>query len=207
MKLDCFYPIVDSADWIERFVPLGIRLIQLRIKNSDKSTIEVAIARAKTLCSKYNCTLVINDYWESAINLQCNFVHLGQEDLEGADLNAIKRAGIHFGVSTHCEEELDKALSVNPNYIALGPIYPTTLKPMQWAPQGLNKISQWKKRMKEMPLVGIGGITIHQAVDVLNSGADSAAVVSDLIFNNNPENRVLEWLKVTQKWRQDAVCS
>ncbi|WP_375696752.1 thiamine phosphate synthase [Bartonella sp. AC70YNML] len=201
MKLDPFYLIVDNADWIERLLPLGIKLVQLRMKHENQQIIRQHIKRAKNICNKLGTQLIINDHWEIAIDEKCNFIHLGQEDLSNADLHAIRKSGIKVGLSTHDEHELDIALSANPEYIALGPIYPTILKKMKWMPQGLEKIKQWRKRIGALPLVGIGGLTPERAVSVLNAGANSAAVVTDVILHKKPEERVQQWIKVTQTWR------
>ncbi|WP_142416364.1 thiamine phosphate synthase [Bartonella massiliensis] len=201
MKLDPFYLIVDNADWIERLVPLGVKLIQLRMKDEDLQTIRQHIKRAKNICDQWGAQLIINDHWRIAIDEKCNFIHLGQEDLSNADLPAIRRNGIRFGLSTHDEHELDSALSVNPDYIALGPIYPTILKKMKWQPQGLEKIKQWRKRIGTLPFVAIGGLSPERAINVLKAGANSAAVVTDIILHKKPEERVQQWLTVTQPWR------
>ncbi|ABM45287.1 thiamine-phosphate pyrophosphorylase [Bartonella bacilliformis str. Heidi Mejia] len=201
MKLDPFYLIVDNADWIERCVPLGIKLVQLRIKNKDTELIRHHIKRAKNICDQFGAQFIVNDYWEIAIDEKCDFIHLGQEDLNNADIPAIRKNGIKFGLSTHDEYELDIALSFCPEYIALGPIYPTILKKMKWPPQGLEKIKQWKKLIGPLPLVGIGGLTPERAINVLQVGANSAAAITDIILHKKPKERVQQWIKVTQKWR------
>ncbi|WP_455481095.1 thiamine phosphate synthase [Bartonella sp. B12(2025)] len=201
MKLDPFYLIVDNADWVERLVPLGIKLIQLRMKNESPKVISQHIKRAKNICDKLGAQLIINDHWRIAIDEKCNFIHLGQEDLSNADLHAIRKNGVRLGLSTHSEHELDIALSVNPDYIALGPIYPTILKKMKWKPQGLEKIKQWRKQIGALPLVGIGGLTPERAIGVLKAGANSAAVVTDIILHEKPEQRVQQWIKMTKAWR------
>ncbi|WP_336294078.1 thiamine phosphate synthase [Bartonella sp. CB169] len=201
MKLDPFYLIVDNADWVERLVPLGVKLIQLRMKNENPKAISQHIKRAKSICYRLGAQLIINDHWTIAIDEKCNFIHLGQEDLRNADLPAIRKNGIRFGLSTHSVHELDIALSVSPDYIALGPIYPTILKKMKWKPQGLEKIKQWRKRIGTLPLVGIGGLTPERAIDVLKAGVNSAAVVTDIILHEKPDQRVQQWIKVTQAWR------
>src|SRR5947208_12950702 len=100
--------------------------------------------------------LVVNDYWRAAIVAGAKHLHLGQEDLAGADLKAIRDAGLTLGISTHDDEELEIALRARPDYIALGPIFPTTLKSMRFAPQGIPRISEWKRRIGNIPLVAIG---------------------------------------------------
>ncbi len=196
--LDPFYMIVDSSDWIARLLPCGVRLVQLRIKDAPDDTLRAEIDKAKALCELAGAQLIINDYWRHAIDAGCDFIHLGQSDLDAADLPAIRRAGLSFGVSTHDEAELDRALAAGPDYIALGPIYPTILKKMPFAPQGLARIGEWRKRVGDIPLVGIGGITLERAAGVLNAGADCAAVVTDITLNPNPEQRARDWAKATR---------
>lgn len=201
MRLDPFYPIFDSADWIKRLVPLGIRLVQLRMKNKAPAIVRRNIREAKAVCARYQCRLVINDDWQLAIEEACSFVHLGQEDLAAADLAALRQAGLKLGVSTHDEAELERALAVRPDYIALGPIYPTTVKKMPWAPQGLARISLWKQKAGTLPLVAIGGLNVERLAGVFSHHCDSAAVITDIVMNENPEKRVRQWIEETQKWR------
>jgi thiamine-phosphate pyrophosphorylase len=201
MKLDPFYLIVDSAAWIERLVPLGVKLVQLRIKDMDEAGLRREIAAAKTICARHGCQLIVNDYWRLAIDEGCDFVHLGQEDLAEADVAAIRHAGMKLGLSTHDDAELDTALAAKPDYVALGPVYPTILKAMKWAPQGLDRIAIWKERVGAVPLVAIGGLNIERIPGVLAQGADSAAVVTDITLNADPEARTREWLAATAQWR------
>lgn len=201
MRLDPFYLIVDSAAWIGRLVPLGVKLVQLRIKDRPLARIRADIRAAKTICATHGCRLIVNDYWQLAIEEGCDFIHLGQEDLKAANLGAIRDAGLKLGLSTHDEAELENALAVNPDYIALGPIYPTILKAMAWAPQGLERIGHWKATIGDIPLVAIGGLTVERIASVLQNGANSAAVVTDIARNRDPEARALEWIASTSKWR------
>jgi thiamine-phosphate pyrophosphorylase len=200
--LDPFYLIVDSADWIARLLPHGVRLVQLRVKDQPESVIHREISTAKRLCGAAGAQLVVNDYWQAAIELGCDYIHLGQEDLDGADLPAIRRAGIRLGVSTHDEAELERGLATDPDYIALGPIYPTILKKMPFAPQGLERLGLWKRRIGTIPLVGIGGISLDRALGVLDSGADSAAVVTDITLNPDPEARTRAWATTTRPYAE-----
>jgi len=196
MKLPRVYPIVDSAAWIGRLAPSGVRLVQLRIKERSDAWVEEEIRRARALCAAHAIQLIVNDYWRLALATGCDFVHLGQSDLDGADLAALRRAGVRLGVSTHDEAELERALSLSPEYVALGPIYPTTLKVMPWAPQGLARIGTWKRRIGMLPLVAIGGITLARLPELFAAGADVAAVVSDISTAADPQIRVREWLEV-----------
>lgn len=201
IKLDPFYLIVDSADWIEKLIPLGVKLVQLRMKNTPDEVLRRHIQRSKLVCKQFHCQLIINDYWKIAIDEKCDFVHLGQEDLADANVNEIRKAGLKLGISTHDTSELNKALAAKPDYVALGPIYQTILKKMKWQPQGLDKLAHWKKLIGDLPLVAIGGLNPERAKAALNAGADSAAVVTDIIMSENPEQRVKQWLEATQKWR------
>ncbi|MET2829237.1 thiamine phosphate synthase [Mesorhizobium shangrilense] len=201
MKLDPFYLIVDSTAWIERLVPLGVRLVQLRIKTMDEAGLRAEIRKAKALCARYRCQLIINDYWRLAIKEGCDFVHLGQEDLQTADLSRIRAAGVRLGLSTHDDIELETAMFAEPDYIALGPIYPTILKKMKWAPQGIERISEWKRRVAPIPLVAIGGLNPDRLDGVFAAGADSAAVVTDITLKDDPEARTREWIEKTDRWR------
>lgn len=201
MKLDPFYLIVDSAAWIERLVPLGVKLVQLRIKEMDETALRQEIRRARDLCSRHRCQLILNDHWRLAIEEGCDFVHLGQEDLAAADLATIRRSGLRLGLSTHDHAELATALSAKPDYVALGPVYPTILKKMKWAPQGLERLAEWKERVAPLPLVAIGGLSPERLDGVFSHGADSAAVVTDITLNRDPEARTREWIAATDRWR------
>lgn len=191
---DVFYPIVPSAAWVARLAPLGVRTMQLRIKEASSDVVRREIAEALEAAKSTGCRLVVNDYWQEAIDLGASELHLGQEDLSAADLPAIHRAGIALGISTHSEEELETALAANPYYVALGPIYETKLKAMKWAPHGLERIGEWRRRIGALPLVAIGGITPERAGLVLQAGADSAAVITDFMTAPHPEARVRLWL-------------
>jgi thiamine-phosphate pyrophosphorylase len=189
-----FYPIVPDSGWIARIVPLGVKAVQLRIKDAEADEIEQGIKGALKTCRAHGCQLIVNDYWRQAIDLGADYIHLGQEDLAEADMKAIRKAGIRLGVSTHTDEELDIALATEPDYVALGPIYETTLKKMKYAPQGLGRIGEWKRRIS-CPLIAIGGITLERAPSVYAAGADSIAVVTDIVMNTAPEARIASWLE------------
>jgi thiamine-phosphate pyrophosphorylase len=198
MTLSRFYPIFDSAAWIARMLPLGLRFVQLRIKDRPEPELRAEIARAHALCATAGARLVVNDHWRLAIDEGCDFVHLGQEDLDTADLPAIRRAGLALGVSTHDEAELDRALATDPAYVALGPVYPTILKAMTWREQGLDRVAAWKRAIGDLPLVAIGGLTVERAAGVFAAGADIASVVTDITLNPDPEARLRAWVGATR---------
>jgi thiamine-phosphate pyrophosphorylase len=204
VRLDPFYPILPDAAWLARLLPHGIKLVQLRLKDKPQRVINAEIETAIALCAAHRCQLVVNDYWREAIDLGASFVHLGQEDLAASDLTAIRAAGLKIGVSTHSREELETALAAGADYVALGPIYETKLKAMKWSPQGLPRLGEWRAEIS-CPLVAIGGITLDRAATVLAAGADSAAVVTDIVTSEDPDLRVKNWIAATAPWRSPST--
>jgi thiamine-phosphate pyrophosphorylase len=191
---DRFYPVVDSLAWVERLTKLGVGTIQLRAKDLDDADALQIVTDALAITQGTQAKLVVNDYWRAAVVAGAKYLHLGQEDLADADLKAIREAGLSLGVSTHDDAELETALAAKPDYVALGPIFFTTLKSMRFAPQGIPKITEWKKRIGDIPLVAIGGIKFEHAAEIFAAGADSIAVVSDVTQNADPDARVRQWL-------------
>lgn len=172
------YPVVETVEWIDRLLACGVRTIQLRIKDRQEDEVEQQIADAIALGTRYNARLFINDYWRLAIKHQAYGVHLGQEDLNVANLDAIHAAGLRLGLSTHDDAELDRALAEQPSYVALGHVFPTRTKEMPSAPQGLEELSRHVKRLQGISTVAIGGISLQRAPAVLATGVGSIAVVS-----------------------------
>jgi thiamine-phosphate pyrophosphorylase len=193
---DRFYPVVDSVAWVARLAKLGVGTVQLRAKDLDDGAALQIVTDALAVVKDTRTKLVVNDYWRAAVVAGAKHLHLGQEDLAEADLGAIRDAGLTLGISTHDDEELATALRAKPDYIALGPIFPTTLKSMRFAPQGIPKITEWKKRIGSVPLVAIGGIKLEQSAAIFAAGADSIAVVSDVTQHADPDARVRAWLQM-----------
>lgn len=196
--LDRFYPVFDNSDWLKFLLPMGIKLVQLRVKDMSEEETRAEIRRGKALCEDYDAQLIVNDYWRMAIEEGCDYVHLGQEDLDDADVPAIRNAGLKLGVSTHDHAELQRALVLEPDYVALGPVYPTILKKMKWTEQGLGRVTEWKGLIGDIPLVAIGGMSVERAPGAFEAGADIIAAVTDITFNDDPEARVAEWLEATR---------
>lgn len=193
--MERFYLIAGHVGRLELLVPHGVKLVQLRLKDAPAPEVRRQIARARDFCAVHGCQLVVNDYWQAALDLNCSYVHLGQEDMDTADFAALRRQGVRFGLSTHDESELERALALGPEYVALGPVYPTLLKKMKWGPQGLERVSRWKQIAGETPLVAIGGLTPERLPGVFAAGADSAAVVTDIQLADDPEARTREWVE------------
>jgi thiamine-phosphate pyrophosphorylase len=198
MPLDPFYPIVDSAAWVSRLIGVGAKLIQLRVKDNDSAMLESEAREALDLCQKAGAQLILNDYWRVAIDIGADYIHLGQEDLDTADMPAIRAGGIRVGISTHDDDELSRALKLEPDYIALGPIFPTILKAMRFGPQGLDRIGEWKRRIGSIPLVAIGGLNVERGRACLAAGADIVSAVTDITLNADPEARAREWIEATR---------
>ncbi|PWE32810.1 thiamine phosphate synthase [Maritimibacter sp. 55A14] len=198
MTLDRFYPIFESAAWLGRMLPHGVKLVQLRIKEATPNRLAHEIDVARELCAEHGAQLVVNDHWQEAIEAGCDFVHLGQEDLDDADVPAIRRAGMKLGISTHDHAELERALMLDPDYVALGPIFPTRLKQMAFGPQGIDRITEWKALIGARPLVAIGGFSVERAAPAFAAGADVVSVVTDITLHDDPGARCREWVETTR---------
>lgn len=172
------YPVVDRVEWVERLLGAGVRTIQLRIKDKPDDDVEADIAAAIRLSQRYEARLFINDYWRLAIKHRAYGVHLGQEDMDVANLDAIGDAGLRLGLSTHDHLEMARALEARPSYIALGHVFPTNTKQMPSAPQGIAQLAAHIKTLGDYPTVAIGGISIDRVPSVLATGVGSIAVVS-----------------------------
>jgi hydroxymethylpyrimidine kinase/phosphomethylpyrimidine kinase/thiamine-phosphate diphosphorylase len=196
------YPIVDSVLWLKRLLPLGITTIQLRIKNNPN--VEHEIQQSVLLAQQYNTRLFINDYWELAIQHGAYGVHLGQEDLNDADLERIQHAGLRLGVSTHCQEEVTRAETIEPSYIAIGPVFHTTSKMMPFAPQGIEQLKHWQ-RVLDYPLVAIGGISQKNIDDVLKTNVDGIALISAITQADDPEKSARELLATVNQYQSSHV--
>ncbi len=191
-----FYPIFPASEWLEYLLPVGIKMVQLRLRDMPEEDMREEIRRSVDLCDSYNATLVVNDHWELAIEEEAPFVHLGQEDLDDADIHAIRSAGIRLGISTRDHLDLDRALMLEPDYITLGPIHQS--KTRHGYPLGLEPIAEWKELIGHVPLCAVGGITLKRAAAVFDAGADMVAVTTDITGHDDPELRVQEWLEKTE---------
>lgn len=195
------YPVVDSADWVNRLLTIGIKTLQLRLKKTDKAFLQSEIASAVDMAEQHSdIRFFVNDHWRIAIDSGAYGVHLGQEDLHDADLLEIEQAGLRLGISTHSYWELARALAVNPSYIALGPIYETDSKQMPWKPQGLERLSQWTRMLEgHTPLVAIGGIDVERAQHLKTTGVGSVAMISAITRAPDYQQVTRELIKLWQK--------
>ncbi|WP_274572242.1 thiamine phosphate synthase [Neisseria leonii] len=182
-----FYAVVPDAQWVARMAAAGADTVQLRNKTLSGAALEAEIRRSVAVCRDTAVQLFINDYWEQAIDAEAYGVHLGQEDMDSADLAAIAKAGLRLGISTHSTDELDRALAVCPSYVACGAVFPTTTKVLKSEPQGLENLRRYVQQAGSTPVVAIGGIDLDNAQAVLKTGAASLAVVRAVTEAADPE--------------------
>lgn len=192
-----FYPVVPNARWVQRLLDWGVRTIQLRIKAADHDAEDIAweVRTAIEAGSRVpGAQVFINDHWQLALDHGAYGVHLGQEDLDTADIAALREAGIRLGLSTHTPAELARAKAVQPSYLAIGPVYPTTLKVMPYEPVGLERLKLWAQDAAPYPVVAIGGISLALMDGVIACGVDGVAVVSAVTLAADPQEAARQGL-------------
>ncbi len=190
------YPVVDRAHWLDTLLPLGINIIQLRVKDLQGGELKQEIQQAIKIAREYDAKLFINDYWQLAIECEAYGVHLGQEDLELADLQAISDAGVRLGLSSHCFFEVARAKTIKPSYIAFGPVFETQSKDMPWIPQGPNGLKYWRAHLPNVPMVAIGGIHGERFTKVKETGVDSIAMISAITEAENPKQAAMNYMEL-----------
>ncbi len=181
------YAVLPTAEWIDRMVQAGVPTLQLRFKSDDEQTIRREVRAAMRAIAGTSVRLFINDHWQIGIEEGAYGVHLGQEDIDDTPLEPLRAAGVRLGISTHGYAEMLHAEAFQPSYLALGAVFPTTLKRMQTAPQGLGRLFAYAKLMQHKPLVAIGGIDQEQFPVVMQSGVGSIAVVRAITGARDPE--------------------
>ena len=197
-----FYPVVHDAAWVQRLLGWGVRTVQLRFKAAGHTPagiereVRAAVAAGRAVPG---AQVFINDHWQLALAAGAYGVHLGQEDLDTADLDALRKAGIRLGLSTHTPAELARAKAAQPSYLAIGPIYPTTLKVMPYEPVGLERLKAWASQAAPYPVVAIGGISLERMPGVLACGVDGVAVVSAVTLAENPQLAALDGLRLAAR--------
>lgn len=197
-----FYPVVPDAAWVQRLLGWGVRTIQLRCKPADHTPGEIACqVRAAVTAGQAvpGAQVFINDHWQLALAAGAYGVHLGQQDLDTADLVALRRAGLRLGLSTHTPAEQARAKAVQPSYLAIGPIYPTTLKVMPYEPVGLARLKDWAAQAAPCPAVAIGGISLALMPGVMACGVDGVAVVSAVTLAADPQQAALAGLRLAAR--------
>jgi thiamine-phosphate diphosphorylase len=198
-----FYPIVNRAYLVEKLLSLGVQTVQIRIKDLKDKDLEDEIKNAIEISKNYeNSQLFINDEWELALKYRAFGVHLGQEDIDSVssdDFQQMADSGIRLGISTHNEIEIEKALKINPSYISIGPIFPTKSKNLPYKTHGIDGFAEMRKKI-DVPVVALAGVTLENGEDLLKSGADGIAVMSDILSSENMDFRVSKWLSLFRKY-------
>lgn len=181
------YAVLPTADWVGRMARAGVPTLQLRYKSEDAAAVRREVQAAVEAVRGTSSLLFINDHWREAIAAGAYGVHLGQEDMEIADFAAIRAAGLRLGLSSHGYAEMVRADGLSPSYIAMGAVYPTTLKRMATAPQGPGRLAAYARLMRDYPGVGIGGISAAELPEIKATGVGSLAVVRAITAQNDPE--------------------
>lgn len=192
------YPIVESAEWVQKLLAVGVRTVQLRIKRSLTAEIEREIRTAVALGNEYGAHVYINDHWQVALDAGAYGVHLGQDDLDEEALRAIERAGCRLGLSTHSDAEIERALVYRPSYIAIGTVFNSPSKNMTYEPLGVDEFARLRATVP-CPVVAIGGITVETAPLLIAAGADGIAVISDVTRATDLPARINEWRSLFAK--------
>jgi len=183
------YPVIDRAYKLTALYEAGVTTAQLRVKDMQGDKLEAEIIEAIRISSEYNTRLFINDFWELAIQHGAYGVHLGQEDIQDANVRSIHRAGLRLGISTHTTAEIDIALDFEPSYVAIGPIYKTNSKEMVYDPVGLEDLQRWSANV-DYPVVAIGGINLGNMEEVLRTGsADGIAMIGGVLDESKEVSR------------------
>lgn len=186
------YAVLPDAAWVGRMARAGVPTVQLRFKSEDASAVQSEVKAAVEAVKGTGALLFINDHWQAAIAAGAYGVHLGQEDLDTADLAAIRAAGLRLGLSTHGYAEMLRADQHAPSYIAMGAVYPTTLKRMATAAQGPGRLRAYVSVLRDYPLVAIGGIDANRLPEVMASGVGSVGVVRALVAAADPEQQAAQ---------------
>ncbi|WP_066707576.1 thiamine phosphate synthase [Curvibacter delicatus] len=197
------YAVLPDAAWVGRMARAGVPTVQLRFKSDDASAIQREVQAAVDAVRGTDARIFINDHWQAAIAAGAYGVHLGQEDMDVADLAAIRAAGLRLGLSSHGYAEMLRADRVSPSYIAMGAVFPTTLKRMATAPQGAGRLHAYARLMRDYPLVAIGGIDASKLPEVLASGVGSVAVVRAITGADNPEAAAAQLQSLMTPLRSD----
>ena len=205
--LDCgirpmgIYPVVDRAYKLTALYKAGVTTGQLRVKDMSGDVLENEIKEAIRISREYNCRLFINDFWELAIKHKAYGVHLGQEDIQNADIHAIYRAGLRLGISTHTTAELAIAIHFEPSYVAIGPIYETNSKEMVYNPVGLEDLKRWSQGV-DYPIVAIGGINLNNIEEVVKTGSADAVAMIQGVLEENGEVSHLKTVMLVDKFNR-----
>jgi hydroxymethylpyrimidine kinase/phosphomethylpyrimidine kinase/thiamine-phosphate diphosphorylase len=186
------YAVVDSAGWVDRVAAAGVTTVQLRIKQASSPHLDEEVRAAVAAARTHGARLFINDHWQLALRHGAYGVHLGQQDLADADLEALSAAGVRLGISSHAPWEVCRAWALRPSYVACGPVHATRTKAMPWTPQGEGNLAYWCALLP-LPVVAIGGMDAARAGEAAQCGADGIAVLSGIVSSPDPEGAIARY--------------
>jgi len=184
-------------DLVKAFLSGGATFLQLRAKSLGGGAFLDLAAEAIALAHAAGARVVVNDRADIARLSQADGVHVGQDDLSPSQVRTLIGAEATVGLSTHTVEQIDRALEEPVNYVAIGPVFGSVTKSTGYDRVGLVMVGEAAKRAhaRGLPLVAIGGITLHTATSVIDAGAASVAVIGDLVATGDPEVRVRDYLR------------
>ena len=191
------YPVLADVNILQQLLALGVRTVQLRIKDKNDPQLLAKIKRAVFLGKQYHVRVFIDDYVDLAIAAGAYGVHLGMEDVRTASLHKIAAAGLRLGLSTHGPYELLKAMQLKPSYVALGHIFPTNSKQMPSKPQGVYKLAHAQHMAQgRVPTVAIGDIKLYNVARVLDCGVGSVALITGITDAPDVIATAAKWLQL-----------
>ncbi len=189
LNLPKIYPITDTrltklshAEQVERLIKGGARFIQLREKYASPKKFYDDAKTAIEIARKTSVKIIINDRVDIALALKADGVHLGQDDLPPAKAREILGEKAIIGFSTHSIEQAIEAVKLPIDYVAIGPVFATTTKENPDDVVGIEGVKRVREAIGNFPLVAIGGISAENVSQILESGADSAAVIKSILF-------------------------
>lgn len=177
------------------FLEGGARLIQIRAKPLASGPLLEIADRLVALAGPYDAVIIVNDRADVARMTRTAGVHVGQDDISPSDARAIVGRDAVVGYSTHTVEQVEAAVGEPVTYIAVGPVFGTRTKDTGYEAVGLDLVSAAAARAGQIPIVGIGGISLDNAKSVLDAGASAVAVISDLVSTGDPRRRVAAYLE------------
>jgi thiamine-phosphate pyrophosphorylase len=194
--------VADHAGWTlvdlaAAYLRGGARFLQVRAKAASGAWLLDAASAIVALAHAEHAIVIVNDRADIARLAGADGVHVGQDDLAPASVRSIVGTERLVGVSTHTIEQIDAAVLEPVDYVAIGPVFGTSTKSTAYEAVGLDRVRAAARaaRARGLPIVAIGGITLDRAADVIEAGAASVAVISDLLASGDPEVRVREYVR------------
>jgi len=188
---------VPESECAQELVDAGVRLLQYRNKKASACELFECSKRLSSLLTPQDVTFVVNDRADVAWAAGASGVHVGQEDLEAEAARAVIGKGKLLGVSTHTLEQFERAEASSADYIAVGPVFSTSTKANPDPVVGIELIRRVRV-LTDKPIVAIGGITLERAGEVIKAGADSVAVVSNILLAPNPRQRARQYVELLE---------